>query len=71
VWRIGLVSNRWILGGVAVQAAGQIALTYLPAMNELFDTAPIPAEAWLRILAVALVASVVVAVDKRVRHAAM
>ncbi|MBE3074423.1 MAG: HAD-IC family P-type ATPase [Actinobacteria bacterium] len=71
VWRVGIFSNRWILGGVAVQAAGQLAITYLPAMNVLFRTAPIPAEAWLRILVVALLASLVVAVDKRLRHSAM
>ena len=70
-WRVGVFSNRWMLGGVAVQAAGQFAITYLPVMNELFRTAPIPSEAWLRILAVALVASLVVAVDKRLRHSAM
>lgn len=70
-WRVGIFSNRWILGGVAVQAAGQLAITYLPVMNELFRTAPIPSEAWLRILAVALLASFVVAVDKRLRHSAM
>jgi len=70
-WRVGVFSNRWMLGGVAVQAAGQLAITYLPVMNELFRTAPIPSEAWLRILAVALVASLVVAVDKRLRHSAM
>ena len=64
-WRIGIFSNRWILGGVAIQAAGQLAITYLPAMNMLFRTAPIPGEAWLRILAVALFASMVVAIDKR------
>ena len=70
-WRIGIFSNLWMLGGVAIQAAGQLAITYLPAMNELFRTAPIPVEAWLRILAVALLSSLVVAVDKRLRHSAM
>jgi len=66
-WRVGILSNRWILGGVAVQAAGQLAITYLPAMNALFGTEPIPAEAWWRILAVALLASIVVGVDKHLR----
>jgi cation-transporting P-type ATPase F len=70
-WRVGIFSNHWILGGVAVQAAGQLAITYLPAMNTLFRTATIPAEAWLRILAVALLSSFVVAIDKRLRHSAM
>ena len=43
VWRIGLFSNTWVLGGVAVQVVAQAAITYLPVMNQLFGTAPIPA----------------------------
>ncbi|HWM02553.1 MAG TPA: cation-transporting P-type ATPase [Actinophytocola sp.] len=67
-WRIGLFSNRWIIVGVTVQAIGQLAITYLPAMNTVFGTAPIGGEVWLRILAIAVVASLVVAVDKRLRR---
>src|SRR5665647_2706003 len=70
-WRVGIFSNHWMLGGVAVQAIGQLAITYVPAMNQLFRTAPIPADAWLRSLVVALLASLVVAADKRLRHSAM
>ena len=49
MWHIGMLSNHWILGGVAVQAVGQIAITYVPAMNSLFQTAPISADAWIRV----------------------
>jgi cation-transporting ATPase F len=65
VWRTGLLTNRWLLVGVAVQALGQLALTYVPVMNTLFQTAPIDGEAWARILLVAVAAAAVVAVDKR------
>ena len=68
VWRLGLFSNRWVLGGVAVQVAGQAAITYWSVMNDLFRTAPITADSWLRILAVSLLASLVVAADKRLRQ---
>jgi cation-transporting ATPase F len=51
-----------------VQAIGQLAITYLPAMNVTFGTAPINADAWLRILAIAVAASLVVAADKRLRR---
>ncbi|MGN9777748.1 HAD-IC family P-type ATPase [Micromonospora sp. H33] len=64
-WRLGLFTNRWLLGGVLLQAFGQAALTYLPVMNTLFRTAPISAEAWLRILGIALAVTTVVALDKR------
>lgn len=64
VWRIGFFSNRWLLVGVTIQALGQLAITYLPVMNTLFQTAPIGWDAWGRILLVAAAASVVVGVDK-------
>ncbi len=68
-WRIGVFSNRWIIFGVAAQALGQLAITYLPAMNLVFATAPITAGTWLRIFAIAAVVSLVVAVDKLLRRA--
>ncbi len=64
-WRIGLFTNRWLLVGVTVQILAQAAFTYLPAMNALFQTAPIGGETWLRILLVAAAATAVVSVDKR------
>jgi len=64
VWRMGFFTNRWLLVGVTIQILGQAAITYLPAMNTLFQTEPIGLGAWWRILLVAIVASAVVAVDK-------
>ncbi|BCK56263.1 putative cation-transporting ATPase F [Nocardia wallacei] len=67
-WRIGLFSNKWITAGVTLQAIAQLTITYLPAMNTVFDTAPINGQAWLRILAIAGAVSVIVAIDKRLRQ---
>ncbi|NES12816.1 MULTISPECIES: HAD-IC family P-type ATPase [Micromonospora] len=68
VWRAGLLSNRWIVLGVVAQAAGQLAITYLPVMHRIFGTAPLSAGAWWRILAIGVVTAAVVAVDKRLRR---
>lgn len=67
VWRIGFFGNRWILVGVLAQTVAQLAITYVPAMNTLFQTAPIDAQAWLRIVGLATLAVLVVAVDKSLR----
>jgi cation-transporting ATPase F len=64
-WSVGLMGNRWLLGGVVAQAVGQMAITYLPAMHVVFQTAPIGPGAWVRIAGVALLAALVVALDKR------
>ncbi|NUT70956.1 HAD-IC family P-type ATPase [Pseudarthrobacter sp. C4D7] len=66
-WRLRPFGNKWLLLGVLVQAAAQLALTYTPLMNQLFRTAPIDGDAWLRIIGLAVLASLAVAVDKRLR----
>ncbi|MGZ8821276.1 MAG: cation-transporting P-type ATPase [Aeromicrobium sp.] len=67
-WRITLFSNTWVIVGVGTQVVAQLAITYLPLMNQLFRTAPIPTDAWVRILLLGLAASLVVAIDKQLRH---
>ncbi len=66
-WRIGVLSNTWLIFGVAVQAVLQLAITYLPAMNAVFGTAPIGGSVWLRIFGLAAATSVVVGADKWLR----
>ena len=68
VFQLGLLSNRWILAGLGMQTLGQVALTYLPAMNSIFGTAPIGPGAWIRIFGLAAAASAVVAAEKRWRR---
>jgi cation-transporting P-type ATPase F len=68
VRQIGFFSNRWIVVGVTAQAVGQLGITYLPFMNRVFQTAAIGLDTWLRILAIAAAATVLVSIDKRVRR---
>jgi len=63
-WQQGLFSNPWIWAGLGSMIALQLAMTYLPVMNALFGTAPIGAAEWLEILAVALLSSLVVGLEK-------
>jgi len=67
IWRLGFFTNRWLILGVAVQALAQIAITYLPAMNSIFQTSPLSLGAWLRIFGIAAGISAVVGVEKWVR----
>ena len=60
-WSLGAFSNLWLLVGVAAMIAAQMAFTYVPFMNEAFHSAPLDAAAWLRVSAVALAASLIVA----------
>ncbi len=54
--RLGVLRNPWLLGGLALSVALQLAVLYVPAMNTLFHTVPLaPAE----LLPIAALASVV------------
>ncbi|AOW93735.1 carbonate dehydratase [Rhodococcus sp. WMMA185] len=68
-WRLGFFTNRWVLIGVTVQVIAQAAITYLPSANLIFDTAPVGWDTWIRVAAIAAVATAIVAVDKRLRGA--
>ncbi|WP_193611123.1 cation-translocating P-type ATPase [Nocardioides lijunqiniae] len=68
IWRIGWFTNRWLVVGILVQILGQLALTYVPIMNDLFQTAPLSVDSWLRVVAAAVAVWFVVSLDKYLRH---
>jgi Ca2+-transporting ATPase len=49
--RINLFSNRLIWVGIAAELALIVALVYLPPLQWVFGTAPLPAASWLFLLA--------------------
>ena len=63
-WRLGLFSNPWVWGGVGSMLGLQLLLTYWPPLNGLFQTTPIGLDAWLKIVAVGLLSSLIVALEK-------
>jgi cation-transporting ATPase F len=68
VFRLGFFSNPLLFGGVAIMLVLQVMFTYLPVMNLMFHSAPIGFGAWGRILAVSVIASLVVGVEKWLRR---
>jgi cation-transporting P-type ATPase F len=69
-WAIGFFSNRWAIIGPIAMVCLQLLLTYVPLMNQWFDTAPITGLEWLKVLAISLVAYVVIETMKYVRSSA-
>ena len=51
--RLGLLRNRWLLGGLILGVLLQLAVIYSPMLNQLFHTVPIPGETFIGILATA------------------
>jgi Ca2+-transporting ATPase len=64
MFRLGVFSNRWVLGGVTLTILLQLAFTYVPFMNTAFSSAPITALDWALITAIGFAIYVIVGVEK-------
>jgi Ca2+-transporting ATPase len=51
--RLGLLRNRWLLAGLGASLLLQAAVLYLPPLNALFHTVPLPLRSLLPLLALA------------------
>ncbi len=65
---IGLFSNPWAWGGVALMVLIQMLFTYAPFMNRLFGSAPMSLALWLDVLGVSVAAFIVIEIEKWLRR---
>jgi Ca2+-transporting ATPase len=68
LFRLGLLSNKPLLGAVALTFGLQMATIYVPALNDIFRTAPLSAAELAAAIAIASVIFVAVEVEKWVRR---
>ena len=68
MFRIGLFSNLWVLGGVGLMVLLQMLFTYLPVMNTAFGSQPIGVRQWGLIIGTSLVVYIVIECEKWLRH---
>ena len=61
---VGINSNPWIWVGIGAMMVLQLLFTYLPIMNSWFSSAPISAEAWLRVFGGGALIFVLVGIEK-------
>ncbi len=62
--RQGLLGSRYVLIAILIVSMFQLLYTYLPMMQLFFHSAPLSAEAWLRIIAVGGLLFILVEVEK-------
>lgn len=67
-WSLGFFSNRWLLLGVGTMIVVQLAFVYLPAMNQLFRSAPVDGISWLLVVGVGLCINTVIVAEKGIRR---
>jgi Ca2+-transporting ATPase len=68
MFRIGLFSNHWVLGGVGLMVLLQLLFTYLPAMHTAFGSQAIALQEWLLILFASLAVYIVIEFEKWIRN---
>jgi Ca2+-transporting ATPase len=67
LWRIGLLSNPHLLGAVLLTLSLQVALTYLPPLQKLFQTTALTAGELLACIGIASTVYFAVEGEKRLR----
>lgn len=68
IFRIGVFSNPMIWVGIGIMAVLQLLFTYLPVMNQLFESAPMSAAQWGRVFIVGFAAYAIVGFEKWIRR---
>ena len=68
IFRMGFFSNKLIFLGVIVMILLQIAFTYTPIMNEIFQSKPIGIESWLKIVGVSVITFLIIETKKFVSN---
>jgi len=68
ILRTGFFSNKLIFLGIAVMILLQIAFTYAPIMNEIFQSKPIGIESWLKIIGVSIITFLIIEIKKFVSN---
>ncbi|WP_457571050.1 cation-transporting P-type ATPase [Desulfovulcanus sp.] len=64
MFALGLFTNPWLLGGVALMTVLQLLFTYSPVMNRMFHSAPLEFEYWSLILGIGIIIYCVVGLEK-------
>jgi Ca2+-transporting ATPase len=61
---IGFSTNPWAIAGFFAMLLIQLAYTYLPVMNRLFESAPLGLEAWVKIFIMGFIGFLLIETEK-------
>ena len=64
IFRLGFFTNQWVVAGVGAMFLLQLAYTYLPFMNRLFQSAPVNLAAWGRIFTAGVAVFLIIELEK-------
>jgi Ca2+-transporting ATPase len=64
VWHPLSLNNRWLVIGFVGSMSLQAAIIYIPALSEIFKTAPLSAVQWAAVIGTGLLAVAVIDISK-------
>jgi len=64
IFKIGLFTNNYIYLGIAALVVLQVAFVYLPFMNTLFGSAPLPIDSWIKAMLMGATILPVISLEK-------
>jgi cation-transporting P-type ATPase F len=67
-WKLGVFSNSWLWGGVAVMTGLQVLFTYTPVFNTIFRSQPMEIAHWGLVLGYSALISWIVGLEKYARR---
>lgn len=68
VIEIGWFSNKWVYYGIFSMMALHLLFIYNPFMNDLFHSAPVKINSWMRILIAGIMLFIIVYLEKTIRR---
>jgi Ca2+-transporting ATPase len=68
LFKIGIFSNKYLLGAVVLTSALQMATVYIPAANTIFKTEPLTSEELLIAVTLSLIVFVAVEIEKFIKR---
>jgi Ca2+-transporting ATPase len=68
IFRMKFFSNKLIFLGILIMIVLQLGLTYVPAMNDIFQTSPIGVNSWLKIIGVSAMVFLLIEIKKIVSN---
>ncbi|MER2520580.1 MAG: cation transporting ATPase C-terminal domain-containing protein [Bdellovibrionales bacterium] len=67
-FRLGLLSNMWVIYGSLLMIALQFCVTHIPLFNAIFETTPLNTWEWLKIAGVSLLVFLIIEAEKILRR---
>ncbi|MCK5230676.1 MAG: cation transporting ATPase C-terminal domain-containing protein, partial [Desulfobulbaceae bacterium] len=68
MWSLGFFSNKWLIAGVAMMTLLQLAYTYTPLFNRIFESRPMGISEWAMVIGSSTLIYIIVGFEKYLKR---